>query len=143
MQGDFNAIPDDDEGGVCDVQMRIDAEGNRKKSVIAGRLGIAVEEITVVEVAVGTRKSDRLGGLMDRIIVRLAQHGLPLLVWLAFSPVSGSPYGGNHARLNRREDDWRTIRNPRSGCFLVESLCCKFGSPLPVLRGEVDREAIG
>src|SRR6516225_9268141 len=80
MQGDLNAIPDDDEGGVCDVQMRIDAEGNRKESAIARRLRIAVEEITVVEVAVGTRKSNRLGGLMNGIVVRLAQHGLPPLV---------------------------------------------------------------
>jgi hypothetical protein len=54
---------------VGDVEMGIDAQSYREESRPVGI--VAVEEITVVEVAVGAGERDRLGGLVERVIVAL------------------------------------------------------------------------
>ena len=63
-------------GGVHDPQIRINAQG-RAEIDLAVR-AISVEEIAVVEIAVRARKRNRIGRLVDGIIVRLGQHRPPL-----------------------------------------------------------------
>ena len=57
---------------VGDVEVGIDAKCDGEE-ILAVR-AIAVEEIAVVEIAVGPRERDRLGRLVDRVIVALGQH---------------------------------------------------------------------
>ena len=67
----LHAVPHDVEMRVDNVEMRIDAQGNREKAPPIGR--VAVEEIAVVEIAVGAREGHRFRRLVDRIVVSAAQ----------------------------------------------------------------------
>jgi hypothetical protein len=58
---------DDAERGIHDVQVGVDAQRGREEQPAV--LAVAVEEVAVVEVAVGARVGDRLGGLVDGIVV--------------------------------------------------------------------------
>ena len=74
VQRGLDAVAHDDKGRVRDVEMRINAERDRKEGGVSGLRGIAVEKIAVVEVAVGARIGDRLRRLVNGIIVALAQR---------------------------------------------------------------------
>ncbi len=65
------------EGGIHDVQMGIHAECCRKALLPIGALPL--EEIAIVEVAVGAGSGNGLGPLVHRIIIGLAQHLSPRL----------------------------------------------------------------
>src|SRR5690606_3166301 len=71
------AVDDDAERRIHDVEVRIDAERGGEEHFAIAR--VTVEEIAIVEIAVGARKRDRLRCLMNRKIVRLGEHvtGLP------------------------------------------------------------------
>ena len=72
MQVVLHAIDDHAERGVHDVQQRVDAEcGGKEQRAVRG---VAVEEVAVVEVAVGAGVGNWLGGLVDRVVVALGQH---------------------------------------------------------------------
>jgi len=72
VQRRFNAIPYDDESGVGNVQVRIVTESGGEERGVAGLRRIAIEKISIVEIAVGSGTSDRFGRLVDRIVVTLA-----------------------------------------------------------------------
>src|SRR5205814_8441008 len=74
VQGRLDAVAHHDKGGVRDVEMRVDAEGDRKEGGVSGLCRIAVEEVAVVEIAVGARIGDRLRRLVNGKIVALAQR---------------------------------------------------------------------
>ena len=57
---------------IDDAELRIKAHRGGEKHRSVGR--IAVEEIAVVEIAVGACECDRLGALVQREIVALGQH---------------------------------------------------------------------
>src|SRR3546814_5769829 len=69
----LHAIDDDAKAGVDDAELGIEAHrrGEKDRSVGAG----AVEEIAVIEIAVGAREGHRLARLVQRIIVAFGQHG--------------------------------------------------------------------
>ena len=60
------------EGGIHDVQVWVHTQCGRKEHVATG--GITVEEVTVIEVAVGAGVGDGLRRLMDRIVIALGEH---------------------------------------------------------------------
>ena len=72
VQAVLHPVADHREMGIGDVQVRIDAEGDGEE-LGSVRL-IAIEEVTVVEVPVGSREGDRLRGLVNWIVVALGQH---------------------------------------------------------------------
>jgi hypothetical protein len=74
VQRRLDAVADDDEGRIGNVQVRIDAKrcGEERSVAVAG--GVAVEEVAVVENADGAGLGDRLRRLMDRKVVTLAQR---------------------------------------------------------------------
>ena len=57
---------------VDDVQMRVNAHGGGEKQRAIG--GLAIEEVAVIEIAVGAGDGHRFRCLVDRIIVALGQH---------------------------------------------------------------------
>src|SRR3546814_6527810 len=68
----LHAIDDDAEARVDDAELGIESHrrGEEDRPVGAG----AVEEIAVVEIAVGPREGHRLACLVQRIIVAFCQH---------------------------------------------------------------------
>ena len=60
------------DSAVDDVEVRVDTHRGGEEGFAVG--AVAVEEIAVVEIAVRAGKSDRIGRLVDRIIIRFAQH---------------------------------------------------------------------
>jgi len=60
------------EGGVHDVELRVDAEGGGEED--AAVCAIAVEEIAVVEIAVAPGQCHRFRRLVQRVIVAFCQH---------------------------------------------------------------------
>ena len=73
----------DAKGGVHDVKLWIDAQRRGEKDAPVGR--IAVEEITVVEIAVSARNRNRLGRLVQRVIITPGKHR-PLSLFAPSSP---------------------------------------------------------
>src|SRR5580698_2295931 len=63
---------DQRERSIHHVEVRIDAQGGREEHLAVRR--IAVEEVAVVEIAVGARGRDGLGQLVDGIGVGLGEH---------------------------------------------------------------------
>ena len=57
---------------IGDVEVRIDPERDRHERAAIGQIG--VEEIAIVEIAIGARERDWLGGLVNRIVIALGQH---------------------------------------------------------------------
>ena len=68
----LHPVPHDVEMRVDNVEMRIDAQRDGEKAAAIGR--VAVEEIAVVEIAVGAREGHRFRRLVDRIVVSAAQN---------------------------------------------------------------------
>jgi hypothetical protein len=52
---------------VSHVEVRVNSEGEREETAPIGR--VAVEELADVEIAVGASIGDRIGGLVQRIVV--------------------------------------------------------------------------
>jgi hypothetical protein len=67
-------LRDNAEGGVDDIEVGIDPHrrGEEARTVA----GVAVEEVAIVEIAIGAGISNRLRRLMDRKIVGLTEHYL-------------------------------------------------------------------
>ena len=57
---------------VGNIEVGIDAKCHREKARAIG--GIAIEEIAIIEIAVGPRIGNRLGRLMQRKIIAFGQH---------------------------------------------------------------------
>ena len=70
----MDAIASHREVGIGDIEMRIDAKSGRKE---AGSVRlIAIEEIAIIEIAVGPGIGNRLGCLVQREVVPFGQYHL-------------------------------------------------------------------
>ena len=81
--GGLLAPAQDRDGGIDDIEVRIDAHRGGEEGAAIG--AVAVEEEAVIEIAVRAGKGDRFGRLVDRILVSGGEHGgfLPLRDHLA------------------------------------------------------------
>src|SRR5262245_13430552 len=76
VEGVLLAVAHDREAAVHDAEVRID--GGADPEVVLAVLGVAVEPVAVVGVAVaGGGLRDRLGRLMDRVVVEAREHRAP------------------------------------------------------------------
>ena len=71
MDAMLHTVADHGEMRVDDVEMRVDPQCRGKEAAAIG--GITVEEVPVVEIAVGAGIGNRLRGLVDRVIIPTAQ----------------------------------------------------------------------
>ena len=69
VQIGLDPIPHQAKAGVGDVQVRIDPERHGEK--VIALCAITVEEIPIIEIAIGPAVGDGFAGLMDRIVVAL------------------------------------------------------------------------
>jgi hypothetical protein len=58
--------------GIHDVQMWINAKGRSEEKFAVG--SVAIEEIAIIKIAVGARKGNRIGRLMDWEVIAFGQH---------------------------------------------------------------------
>src|ERR1700709_1150901 len=72
----LHTVHDHRERSVHHVQMRINAQRGGEEDAAVHR--VAVEEIAVVEIAICAGGGNRLGQLMDGIVVGLGKHGASL-----------------------------------------------------------------